>query len=865
MRFTDFPCKAWVTFSNSMLDNTTMKTMPLDKIFVSHSSTSQHALALIIGTTQHHAAHMACLDGLGSLPALSSFSLAALRKVKGDALSMLQEVVPTSTDSPSLENLTHNTDTYAQLGVFSIPRGPKDAVRHTYNIQAPTTQDNIIRLLRASQLTKPILLEGSPGVGKTSLVTTLANICGYHLYRINFSDQTDLADLFGADLPVDGGRPGEFAWKEAEFLKAMQEGHWVLLDEMNLAPQSVLEGLNAVLDHRGTVYVPELGRSFLRHPSFRIFAAQNPIQQGGGRKGLPKSYVNRFTKVFVDPLTATDLLLISTHMFPNYPEHWLKGLITYNSLLETETSLKRSFGRDGSPWEFNLRDISRWGALLCGNDAPLHPVEHLRTVYLARFRTDSDRESARTLFDSVFNLSSEFLSSAPYPSISSSNVQIGHFFEGRKQSFRSPFRPGVVLEAHLPWMEAMGLALQKGWLVIVSGAPNSGKTSLVRVVAELTGNALDELSVNHATDTSDILGSYEQVDSNFRALSLVRRILQLVETISRTSDGCKSHNLSNLGQLRTAIASPPSIEALPDLLRASLNILEGLLIPHDFCIQERLDLLQELRAELAASRTVGQFEWIDGPLVKALKEGHWLLLDNANLCSPSVLDRLNSLCEPSGVLTLNERGLVDGVTPVIIPHPNFRLVMCIDPSLGELSRAMRNRGTEVSLSPRRNHEDRCRLQGFHFLPPPRTVVAGFVSLVDFELARRCLQSLPLAELRASWPPATVLSGDSSSSAVIDCVAPIIPRDGSTLAPPPLAALNVFVRSIIPAYTSHLSRFISGLYPSDQPGAFRQMHLVLDLARGDPIWLQLGLTRQRILPASVFSPSQVSISALRRTP
>ena len=801
---------------------------------------------------------MACLDGLGSLPALSSFSSAALRKVKDDALSMLQEMVPISSDSPSVHNPTHNIDTYAQLGVFAIPRGPKEPVRHAYNIQAPTTRDNIMRLLRASQLTKPILLEGSPGVGKTSLVTTLANICGYHLYRINFSDQTDLTDLFGADLPVDGGCPGEFAWKEAEFLKAMQEGHWVLLDEMNLAPQSVLEGLNAVLDHRGSVYVPELGRSFLRHPSFRIFAAQNPIQQGGGRKGLPKSYVNRFTKVFVDPLTATDLLLISKHMFPNYPEDWLKRMITYNSLLETETSLKHSFGRDGSPWEFNLRDIFRWGALLRGTDAPLHPVEHLRTVYLARFRIDSDRESARTLFDSVFDLSSELLSSEPHPFVSSSNVQIGHFVEGRKQSFRSPLRPGVMLQAHLPWAEAMGLALQKGWLVIVSGAQNSGKTSLVRVVAELTGNALHELSVNPATDTSDILGSYEQVEGNFRALALVRRVLQLVETISRNSEGCKSHNISNLGQLRAAITTPPSIEALPDLLKEILNILEGLLIPDDLCIQERLDLLQELRAELAASRTVGQFEWIDGPLVKALKEGHWLLLDDANLCSPSVLDRLNSLCEPSGVLTLNERGLVDGVTPVIIPHPNFRLVMCIDPHLGELSRAMRNRGTELSLSPRRNHEDRCRLQEFHFLPPPRTVDASFVSLIDFELVRRCLQNLPPAELRASWPPATALSGDSSASAVIDCIAPIIPRDGPTLGPPPLATLNVFVRSIIPAYTSQLSRFISGLYSSGRTGPFRQLHLVLDLAKGDPIWLQLGLTRQRIWPASsVFGPTQVS--------
>ena len=35
----------------------------------------------------------------------------------------------------------------------------------------------------------------------------------------------------------------------------MQRGEWVLLDEMNLASQSVLEGLNACLDHRGEAYI----------------------------------------------------------------------------------------------------------------------------------------------------------------------------------------------------------------------------------------------------------------------------------------------------------------------------------------------------------------------------------------------------------------------------------------------------------------------------------------------------------------------------------------------------------------------------------------------------------------------------------
>jgi len=52
----------------------------------------------------------------------------------------------------------------------------------------------------------------------------------------------------------------------------------VLLDELNLASQSVLEGLNSILDHRSTVYIPELDRTFECPRGFRVFACQNPTQ-----------------------------------------------------------------------------------------------------------------------------------------------------------------------------------------------------------------------------------------------------------------------------------------------------------------------------------------------------------------------------------------------------------------------------------------------------------------------------------------------------------------------------------------------------------------------------------------------------------
>lgn len=137
-------------------------------------------------------------------------------------------------------------------------QGPHPVRRSAFSLHAPSTARNIMRLLRALSLAKPVLLEGSPGVGKTSLVGALAAASGHALVRINLSEQSDMMDLLGADLPAAGGAAGDFAWADGPLLAAVRSGAWVLLDELNLAPQAVLEGLNALLDHRREVYVPEL-------------------------------------------------------------------------------------------------------------------------------------------------------------------------------------------------------------------------------------------------------------------------------------------------------------------------------------------------------------------------------------------------------------------------------------------------------------------------------------------------------------------------------------------------------------------------------------------------------------------------------
>lgn len=73
---------------------------------------------------------------------------------------------------------------------FFIEMGNELKVAEAFKFDAPTSAVNTLRLLRGLQLNKAILLEGSPGVGKTSLVTALAKATRNRVLRINLSDQT---------------------------------------------------------------------------------------------------------------------------------------------------------------------------------------------------------------------------------------------------------------------------------------------------------------------------------------------------------------------------------------------------------------------------------------------------------------------------------------------------------------------------------------------------------------------------------------------------------------------------------------------------------------------------------------------------
>ena len=660
--------------------------------FMRQCSTSDPYFAVL------HGAAMVYIDTLGANPAaLLAINPDSIQKERAKCLNQLSELLQhdVSTNYYKPVQLT-NEEHRLTMGDFSIAKEAESNVDPGFAFEAPTTKLNTMRVIRALQVQKPILIEGSPGVGKTTLITALACACNRSLTRINLSEQTDLMDLFGSDVPVEGAEAGHFAWRDAPFLQAMQKGEWVLLDEMNLASQSVLEGLNACFDHRGEVYISELDQTFKRHPNFRVFAAQNPHHQGGGRKGLPSSFVNRFTVVYADVFRNDDLQLICKHNFPATPDEVVSMIINFVSQLEQEIVHQRRFGSQGGPWEFNLRDILRWLQLL-SSTAPFlsgrTPADFLNLIFRLRFRTPKDRQELNRIFANVFG------SSVPsrhfFHNMSQSAYQVGLAYIQRDALIqRLPF-PAIDPVYRLPEIESLMICIQQNIPCILTGPSGSGKSTMLQHIAATSGQSLVVFPLNADIDTTDLVGGFEQVDPQRCASAFLEELEGLISTriLASLPAVVPGEAVVMLELLKSGDRTSPSYFSN---LCHHLRTLET-----KTSLPEFGELAETCQHFAGTPMTLenARFEWVDGVLVKSLEQGKWLVLDNANLCSASVLDRLNSLLEPNGFLSINEHCGPGGDPKIVRPHPNFRIFLTMDARFGELSRAMRNRAIEIFLEP----------------------------------------------------------------------------------------------------------------------------------------------------------------------
>src|SRR5262249_34781719 len=127
------------------------------------------------------------------------------------------------------------------------------------------------------------LIEGVPGVAKTLLVRTLAQVLGCDFARIQFTPDLMPADITGTNV---------FNLQRNEFtlIKGPIFTSFLLADEINRAPAKTQSALLQAMQERAVTIDRE---TYLLPPNFTVFATQNPIEYEGTYP-LPEAQKDRF-------------------------------------------------------------------------------------------------------------------------------------------------------------------------------------------------------------------------------------------------------------------------------------------------------------------------------------------------------------------------------------------------------------------------------------------------------------------------------------------------------------------------------------------------------------------------------------------
>ncbi|KLU03899.1 MoxR-like ATPase [Rhodopirellula islandica] len=130
------------------------------------------------------------------------------------------------------------------------------------------------------------LLEGVPGLGKTMLVRTLAEVLELQFNRIQFTPDLMPADILGTNMVVED----ESGRRKFEFQKGPVFTQILLADEINRATPKTQSAMLETMQE-GTVTAG--GHRYTLDQPFFVLATQNPIEQEGTYP-LPEAQMDRF-------------------------------------------------------------------------------------------------------------------------------------------------------------------------------------------------------------------------------------------------------------------------------------------------------------------------------------------------------------------------------------------------------------------------------------------------------------------------------------------------------------------------------------------------------------------------------------------
>ncbi|KAF9602379.1 hypothetical protein IFM89_027086 [Coptis chinensis] len=277
-------------------------------------------------------------------------------------------------------------------------------------------------------------------------------------------------------------------------------------------------------------------------------------------------------------------------------------------------------------------------------------------------------------------------------------------------------RPFVDIPSSLHILEKIACSVKHNEPVLLVGETGTGKTTLVQNLARRLGQPLTVLNLSQQSDVEDLLGGLKPTDPRFICIPLYNEFMELFpRTFSKTvNPGIleylrKHRNDKNWKTILETLQK--ALQKVLDLTQRERQIAgagkrKRPLSEEVFQAWERFtDKLNLAHRQINASSCMA-FSFVEGAFITALRNGHWILLDEVNLAPPETLQRIMGVLEgENGSLCLTERGDVD----YIERHPAFRLFGCMNPATDagkrDLPYSVRSRFTEYFVDEILNDED----------------------------------------------------------------------------------------------------------------------------------------------------------------
>jgi midasin len=325
-----------------------------------------------------------------------------------------------------------------------------------------------------------------------------------------------------------------FAFVDGLLVEAMRKGHWVLLDEINLAASETLQALAGVLDGQ-SLCLTEKGdvEPVPRHKDFRIFAAMNPPTDVG-KKELPIALRSRFTELYAEEVTDPQDLrhvverVLADSSIPSSDEKQIDDIVSVYLGCRATAEMTLADGAGQRP-RFSLRSLTRSLKAAKGFvDIGLRPLNRaLFEGFLLNFHTlldGSSRAFMWTFLKKSLGVAGGKKELALPPSRpggkklqASDWILVKPFWlrTGGKtpQDWAERDGAGITRFVLTPTVEAavrdLAAAVAAGVAPILLQGPTSvGKTSMIEYLAARTGHKCVRINNHEHTDVQEYVGGY---------------------------------------------------------------------------------------------------------------------------------------------------------------------------------------------------------------------------------------------------------------------------------------------------------------------------------------------------------------------